>query len=136
LDYLSDAAAALDALREQAAIRHDWLNPRNIRIHRDRVLLDGFGLAELFWLPAGHRPASINGPYTAPELCVGRPHIHSDQYSLALVYCEMLMGQHPSRTQGTRHATPEARKPKLELLSDADRSVIARALSREPAARF
>jgi serine/threonine protein kinase len=136
LDYLTDAAAALDALHNQFEIRHDWVNPRNMILYKDRILLDGFGLAQLFWLPAGHKAELINGPYAAPELFSGRPHVHSDQYSLAVVYCEMLTGQHPFRKQGVRRATHDRRHPKLELLSDADRSVIARALAGEPEQRF
>jgi serine/threonine protein kinase len=136
LDYVTDAAAALDALHNQFEIRHDWVNPRNMVLHNDRILLDGFGLAQLFWLPAGHKAELINGPYAAPELFSGRPHIHSDQYSLAVVYCEMLTGQHPFRKQGVRRATHDRRSPMLELLSDADRSVIARALAGDPEQRF
>jgi serine/threonine protein kinase len=136
LDYVTDAAEALDALHKEYSIRHDWLNPRNMFLDRDRLVLDGFGLAQLFWLPAGQKINLINGPYAAPELLAGKPHWNSDQYSLAVIYCEMLTGQHPFRKQGNRQATHDRRHPKLELLAGADREVIARALSVDPEHRF
>src|SRR6185437_7689071 len=62
----------------------------------------------------------------------------SDQYSLAIVYQELLTGQRPfngknARTLAQQHMNEE---PELRALPVAERPVVARALSKDPAKRF
>ena len=76
--------------------------------------------------------------YAAPELFDGRPSIHSDQYSLAIVYQEMLTGVLPfeGRTTAQLAAQHLHSRPRLDRLPASDEAVIARALSKSPEQRF
>ena len=76
--------------------------------------------------------------YSAPEVFDGKPSPHSDQYSLAIVYGEMLTGALPFQpgnpawiVQQHRHGTPD-----LSSLPERQRPVIARALSKSPVERY
>src|SRR5262249_51725714 len=52
LGYLRSAAEALDVLALQHGLQHLALNPRNLLLDDDRLLVADFGLAELLWAPA------------------------------------------------------------------------------------
>lgn len=135
LDYVRTAAETLDYLYLQHSIQHLGLNPRNLVLLDDgRLQIADFGLTQLLWLPAGQNIAQRNARYTAPELDDKRVTRTSDQFSLALVYAEMLTGVHPLRTSnaGIRGAD----KPNLIHLPDPDRTVIARALDADPTKRW
>jgi serine/threonine protein kinase len=74
--------------------------------------------------------------YAAPEMLGRTMSRHCDQYSLALIYAEMLTGVHPF--QGLSPQVYLARKtpPNLDRLPDVDRDVIARALHSDPQQRW
>src|SRR5207248_9376638 len=73
---------------------------RTLRFDRGRLVLADFGLAQLFWLPGGQPVAQRNARYSAPELFDGNPG-RSDQFSLAILYHEMLTGAHPRSEEHT-----------------------------------
>jgi hypothetical protein len=143
LRYLRSAAEALDVLRTRTGLSHLGLNPRNLLVDGDRLLLAEFGLVPLVWMGAGQLPAQLNARYAALELYEGHPHPTSDQYGLALIYAEMVSGFHPRprvsssglHRRGSAGARPTARLD-LDLLPSCDRDVITRALSPDPAQRF
>ncbi|HKI37897.1 MAG TPA: protein kinase [Gemmataceae bacterium] len=136
LHHLRQAAEALDALFEQFGLLHLAICPRSLRLEGGRLVVADFGLVPLFWLPAGRSMAQINPRHAAPELFERQVTRSADQYSLALVYHEMLTGSLPPRGRG-RSMLPLAR-PGLDLglLGPADRDVLARALHDEPPRRF
>jgi serine/threonine protein kinase len=138
LSYLRQAAEALDDLYEESRLQHLGLTPRHLALRGGRLYLLDFALAELFWLPAGNNLASLNPRYAAPELFEGQIGRRSDQYSLALIYQELLTGIHPFRNVHPRQlALPRHRgKPDLSLLPTADRAVIAQALHLDPDCRY
>jgi hypothetical protein len=131
LACLRAVADALDPLHEQYRLQHLALNPDTIRFQRGRVMLMDFGLAQLFWLPAGRTADTFNPRYAAPELFGGKFGRGGDPYSLALIYQELLTGLHPFR-----HQAGPRRQPDLALLSAGDREVVGRALDRDPGRRF
>jgi hypothetical protein len=91
----------------------------------------------LLWLPTGRSVTELNARYCAPELFRGHVSRRCDQYSLALIFAEMLTGVHP--VEGAfrrRHKATRARKLDLNLLSSADQEVIGQALRRRPSQRF
>jgi serine/threonine protein kinase len=133
LGYLRASAEALDYLYQQHSVQHLGLNPRTLLLEQDRPVLADFGLAQLFWLPAGQPVAQRNARYSAPELFEGRTGRSCDQYSLAVIFTEMLTGAHPCRGQNAREA---ASRPGLEKLSPEDRAIIGRALSADPSQRW
>jgi hypothetical protein len=103
------------------------LNPRNLMLSGGKPRVADFGLAQLLWLPSGQPVAERNARYTAPELLERRISPRCDQYSLALVYHELLTGSLPPRGKG---------KSNLGLLPEADRAAIGRALERDPGRRY
>jgi hypothetical protein len=166
LDRLAAAAAALDALEREHGLPHLGLHPGRILLaEQGRVQLADYGLAALFWVGAGRPAAALNGRYAAPELQESVLDAAADQYSLALIYAEMLAGLTP-RSKGSGksglhrrpmpasagsglHRRPEApgsdlhRRPDLsaarpidlDLLPADDRAAIARALHDDPGQR-
>jgi hypothetical protein len=113
LAYLRGVAEALHGLAEQHGVQHLGLNPRNLVLQGDRLLLADFGLAQLVWLPAGQLIASLNTRYSAPELHQRQISPACDQYSLALIYHEMLTGYLPASLPGRRGSSPGLGSPGL-----------------------
>ncbi len=132
LDYLHTAAGVLDSLYKDSQLQHLFLNPRTLLIDGRELLIADIGLAQLFWLPAGQPVGPLNGPYAAPEMLAGTPSPTSDQFSLAVIFQEMLTGTLPFRGASTR----ERSRPNLDLLPVSDREPISRALLAEPEKRF
>ena len=126
LAYLRGVATALDFLYQRHGVAHLGLNPRNLLLEGGgRPSIADFGLAQLLWLPAGQAVARLNSRYSAPELFHRQAGSACDQYSLALIYHEMITGALPDQ--------PEVGGAGLE---EADRAALARALAPDPAQRW
>ena len=135
LAYLRCAADALDAAHQACAFQHLGLSPRMLLLEDDRLRVGGFGLVHLLWLPTGRSVTELNPRYSAPELERGHVSRRCDQYSLALIFVEMLTGVHP--TEGpVRRRQNRSGKLDLNLLSSPDQAVIGRALEQRPSQRF
>src|SRR5262249_29390110 len=119
-------------------LQHLTLSPQLLALQESGVRLLDFGLAELFWVPSGHRPADLNTRYAAPELFENRISPHCDQYSLALIYQELLTRLHPFRNLNAREmaAVKLRGQPDLSGLPARERDVLLRALSTDPGQRF
>jgi serine/threonine protein kinase len=138
LAHLHDAADALDYICEQYCLQHLDIKPENLLLVGGRIKVADFGLVKDLQdanmsLVGGMTPA-----YAAPELFDGRPSIHSDQYSLAIVYQEMLTGSLPfdGRTTAQLAAQHMHSRPRLDRLPSSDEATIARALAKDPNERF
>jgi hypothetical protein len=138
VESLLDAALALDELFQVSGVRHLSLTPRHLVRTEEGLRLIEFGQAELVWLSAGQPPGAAVARYAAPELLEGRLGRHCDQYSLALIYLELLTGSPPFRCLSPRQLTSARLRgqPDLSLLSGLDRPVLQRALHPEPERRF
>src|SRR5262249_35243997 len=125
-------------LAQNSGLHHLALSPRHLVLRDNRVALADFGLAELFWIPNGVQPATFNSRYAALELFDGVVTPTSDQYSLALLFQELLVGLHPFRNLNPRQmATPRLRgQPDLAMLPAHDRPTLLRALLPDPEERF
>jgi serine/threonine protein kinase len=131
VSFLLTAAETLDYLYRQHSIQHLSLSPSNLLLDQGRVLIDEFGIGQLLWQPAGLCPAQPNQRYAAPELTHGRVSTSCDQYSLALIFVELLTGQ--LARGGPRNSdTPLS----LDLLSTEDADIIARATDADPSRRW
>jgi hypothetical protein len=133
LGYMRSAAVALDLLQSRHRIQHLWLHPRQLVIPDNRVQILGFGLVETWWAPTERPTGDLNPRYSAPELVRKIRGPQCDQYSLALIYAEMLTGLHPWRG---REVAAAPRDADLGLLPEKDRAVIERALSHDPRKRY
>ncbi len=131
LGYLRATAEALDNLFGQHSLQHLGLNPRTLVLNDDRLQISDFGLAQLLWLPAGQPIAQHNCRYAAPELFDHMVSPSSDQFSLAVIYHELLTGQHPGHGGRRNHGRLD-----LSRLPEQDQEVLARALDPDPHRRW
>ena len=100
---LSQVAAALDFLNLQkhfledraVTIQHCDVKPSNLMMFGDTVKLGDFGLAEVMTGPVKTRRPCGTPRFAAPEVFRNRLSRYSDQYSLAVTYCELRSGQNP-----------------------------------------
>jgi serine/threonine protein kinase len=138
LEHLRGVAAAIDAIFEEHRVQHLTLSPRTVVLVGGKARLMDFGLAEFFWLPSGQSPGVLNTRYSAPELFASQITRHVDQYSLALIFQEMLTGVHAFRNLNARQlASPRQRgTPDLGMLPATDRVLVLRALNVDPDRRF
>ena len=141
--YLAQAAEALDHLNARrhvvagrlVGIQHCDVKPSNLLVCGEAVKLADFGLASALTAPlAAHRSAGTPA-YAAPEVCRGQLSQWTDQYALAVSYCELRGGRRPFALSPTRFdaARPE---PDLTMLPAGERPVLQRALSAVPQARW
>jgi serine/threonine protein kinase len=138
LQYLQDAAEALDYMSQRHSLQHLDVKPENLLILSDRVKVADFGLVKNIQDVTVSMPTGLTPIYAAPEVFDGCPSLHSDQYSLAIVYQEMLTGTlpFPGRTPAQLAAQHLNSNPRLIALPTADRDTIARALAKKPGDRF
>jgi hypothetical protein len=82
--------------------------------------------------------AGMTPTYSSPEMFDDAPSPHSDQYSLAIVYQEMLTGvlPFPGRTAAQLANQHLRSQPQLAALAESDRPAVAQALAKNPAERF
>ncbi len=135
LRYLTEAAEALDALAA-AQLQHLDIKPQNLLLLNAHVAVADFGLIRD--LRGGCPGTGASPAYACPEIFAGKLSPHCDQYSLAVVYQELLTGVRPFAG-----ATPEqvanqhlTAHPNLASLPPADRSAVGQALAKKPAKRF
>jgi hypothetical protein len=139
LAYLREAAEALDVMHFQHRLQHLDVKPRNLFLVANHVKVGDFGLVQALSVPESRSAGlAVTALYAAPEIFRGQIGCHADQYSLAIVYQELLTGTLPFTGRNARqllfqHAQAE---PDLSPLPESDRAVVARALSKDPARRY
>ncbi len=138
LDFLRDASDALDFLSQKHDLQHLDVKPGNLLIIADRVKVADFGLVKDLQDNNQSLVGGLTPTYAAPEIFDGHPDRRSDQYSLAIVYQELLTGQMPFAGRTTAELARQhlSQQPNLEALPPADRPIIARALAKNPLDRF
>lgn len=138
LRYIGDAAEALDYLYESYSLQHLDVKPENILILSGRGKLGDFGLVKNLYERSASLVGGLTPTYAPPELFEGKPNRHSDQYGLAIVYTHMLTGILPFPSGSTAQLAAAHLRgiPDLSALPRSQRSVVARALSKDPVHRF
>ncbi len=139
LRFIRDAADALDHMNEKHNLQHLDIKPRNLFLISDRVKVADFGLVK--HLERNSETGLLGGVtplYAAPETFNGKISTSSDQYSLAIVYQELLTGQRPFNGKNPRQLAQQhlQEEPELRSLSEGERPVVARALAKDPTKRF
>ena len=138
LRYMEEAAEALDLMSTQHQLQHLDVKPQNIFLVHQHIKVADFGLAKDL---QGTRAALTGGMtpmYAPPETFDGWVSRQSDQYSLAIVYMEMLTGRRPFGGTSTRQLIMQhlSAPPDLSPLPPDDRPVVGRALAKGPDERF
>lgn len=139
LGYMVEAAEALDVISSQYGLQHLDVKPANLFLTAGHVKVGDYGLVSR--LDATKESGSSRGltpKYVAPEVLRGQVHTRSDQYSLALVYCELLTGVFPyfGRSPQQLMLAHVSSPPNLSSLPECDRPVVGRALAKKPEERF
>lgn len=148
--FMRHAAEGLDFLNkpqhrfqgETVAIYHRALRPECLLVFEENgkqiCKVSDFGLAKpVTEQTAGHSQGLMHYDYDPPEFFEGQTAPTSDQYALAINYYEMRTGTLPF--SGTMLEQLQARlndRPNLGLISEAERTVLKKALSRDPSQRF
>ena len=139
LGFLDDAAVGLDHLIEKHGLQHLDVKPRNLFTVADRVKVADFGLVKtLERSSSSGLMGGVTPIYAAPETFSNKISKHSDQYSLAIVYVELLTGKRPFSGKNIRQLALQHMNepPDLSMLPEIDRPVLSRALAKDPDERF
>jgi serine/threonine protein kinase len=139
LRYMADAAEALDFLSQKHNLLHLDIKPENLLVLGDHIKVADFGLVkELASRTQNSLVSGMTPTYASPEMFDDDPTAHSDQYSLAIVYQEMLVGTlpFPGRTAAQLAKQHTQAEPQLMSLPPTDRNVVGRALAKNPEERF
>jgi hypothetical protein len=139
IGFLADAADGLDHLIEKHNLQHLDVKPKNLFLIADRVKVADFGLVKHLERQSGSGlMGGVTPVYAAPETFANKISKHSDQYSLAVVYCELLTGQRPFAGKNIRQLALQhmTDAPDLRMLPASDRAAVTRALAKNPDERF
>ena len=138
LAYMRDTADGLDFLCQQHDLQHLDVKPANLLLVADRVKVADFGLIKDIQSNSLSVMGGLTPTYAAPEMFDGRPGRFSDQYSLAIVYQELLTGTLPFRGRTTAQLANEHlhKAPNLEAIPLLERPILSKALAKKPQMRF
>jgi len=139
LEYMRETAEALDLMNQQFQLQHLDIKPQNLFLVFNHIKVADFGLVkDLGTMAAATVTGGVTPVYAAPETFDGWLSRFSDQYSLAIVYQELLTGQRPFTGSTVRQLVMQhlQGEPDLTLLPVADRPAVNRALAKNPEERF
>jgi len=137
LGYLREAADVLDLLNVQHGLQHLDVKPGNLFVVAGHVKVADFGLVSSLHERGKAGTLAVTPIYAAPEIYAGRVSPHCDQYSLAIVYMELLTGQLPFQGKSARQLAllHSSKEPDLSALLEVERPIVAKALSKDPGER-
>ena len=138
LTYMRDAADALDFISVEHRLQHLDVKPENLLLVSGHVKVADYGLVKDIHDGTQSLMGGLTPAFAPPELFDGRPSKTSDQYSLAIVFQEMLTGQRPfdGATAAQLASQHIKERPQLGALPREDQAIISRALSKDPELRF
>jgi hypothetical protein len=138
LRYMAESAEALDLMNNQHGLQHLDIKPQNLFLVHGHVKVADFGLVKDLEGVRSTVTGGVTPVYAAPETFDGVVTRFCDQYSLAIVYQELLCGQRPFNGTSVQQLIMQhlSASPNLSPLPASDRSVLARALSKKPEDRF
>lgn len=146
MEYMAEAAKGLDFLnspthcvdgRDGVSVQHRDIKPQNILIVGGGVKVADFGLARLLEQTVVSHSGSLTPLYAAPEFFNGQTTRNSDQYSLAVTYCQLRAGRLPFEGNMAQVTAGHLyRPPELRMLPEAERPVVGKALAKEPDQRW
>lgn len=138
INYMLETAEALDYMTEKHDLLHLDIKPANLFLLCDHIKIGDFGLVKDVEGKLANVTGGFTTVYAAPESFEGYVSRFSDQYSLAIVYQELLTGQRPFTGTSPKQLLLQhlQGQPNLEPLPACDREIIGRALSKSPSDRW
>src|SRR5262249_36564556 len=136
--YLQEPAEALDLMSQEHNLQHLDIKPQNLFLVHKHIKVADFGLVKVFEGLSATVTGGVTPVYAAPETFEGRVSRFCDQYSLAIVYQELLTSQRPFNGTTTRQLLfqPLQQPPELPPLPEFDRPAVARALDKKADDRY
>jgi hypothetical protein len=134
LRYLREAAEVLDLMNNQHQLQHLDIKPQNLFLIHDHVKVADFGLVKDLEGVRTTMSGGVTPLYAAPETFDGALTPYCDQYSLAIVYQELLTGHRPFIGTSVQQLMMQHLQapPDLSHLPHSDRPPVARALAKKP----
>ncbi|PQO25965.1 hypothetical protein C5Y96_21170 [Blastopirellula marina] len=138
LRYLADSAEALDYMTEVHSLQHLDVKPENLLVVGTHAKVADFGLVKSIQDVTASMMAGLTPLYASPEVFNDQPSRQSDQYSLAIVYQEMLTGTLPFPGRNLAQLTAQHLNspPRLNTLPPRDRDILSKALAKKPNERY
>lgn len=139
LSWFQGIASAVAYLHDRGIVHRD-LKPGNVFSTDGVVKVGDYGLSKYISCSrrSGHTESIGTVHYMAPEIAKGCYGKEIDIYALGVILCEVLTGRLPfdGETVGEVLMKHLADPPDLTALDEPYRSVVARALEKDPARRF
>src|SRR5438034_10412657 len=134
LRYLEEAAEALDLMNSEYKLQHLDIKPQNLFLVHNHIKVADFGLVKDFEGMVASLTGGVTPIYAAPETFEGYVSRFSDQYSLSIVYQEMLTGHRPFTGTNVRQLILQHMQatPDVSALPAEDQPIILRALAKQP----
>jgi len=138
LNYMEEAAEALDLMNIQYGLQHLDIKPQNLFLVYNHCKVADFGLVKDLEGMNTQVTGGVTPVYAAPETFDGVITRYCDQYNLAIVYQELLTGERPFNGTNLRQLLMQhlTAAPELKSLPASDRPIVARALSKKPEDRY
>src|SRR5438128_2930953 len=120
--YMEEAAEALDLMNNQYQLQHLDIKPQNLFLVHNHIKVADFGLVKDLEGMVASLTGGVTPIYAAPETFEGYVSRFSDQYSLAIVFQELLTGVRPFSGSNARQLMLQhlQGKPNLDPLPPAD----------------
>lgn len=138
MSIMEQTAAALDFLSNQrlhtsgfskTGMQHCDVKPSNLLLLGNVVKVADFGLSGPMQFNTARNIILGTPPYAAPELFEGRMTERTDQFGMAITYCELRAGRFPIPISDDGRYPTTA--PDFSFLPDRERMVVARAIQKQ-----
>jgi serine/threonine protein kinase len=142
LELLEQAASALDFLAGAKisgathGLQHCDVKPTNLLMVGHTLKIADFGLAAGSGWQTHQKGWKGTRPYAAPELFKGSATVGTDQFALAVTFCELVMGERPFWEGAAADVPPTGLPIDLTKLREREFPVISRALHPYPSSRW
>ena len=134
LRYMEECAEALDLMNHEYQLQHLDIKPQNLFLVHSHVKVADFGLVKDMEGSQASVTGGLTPVYAAPETFDGKVSRFTDQYSLAIVYQELLTGQRPFNGTNVRQLVMQhiSAQPNVTPLPPGDQAPVTRALAKQP----